>query len=80
MERVIGAYEAKTRLSELLREVKAGRTFTITNKGEVIADLIPSLSKRTRSRFDAVEKMKKFVAECDPVKVDVKALIEEGRS
>ncbi|TAN25021.1 MAG: type II toxin-antitoxin system prevent-host-death family antitoxin [Actinomycetota bacterium] len=80
MVRVIGAYEAKTRLSELLREVKAGRSFTITNKGEVIADLVPSLSIKAQGKLEAVEKMKRFVATSKPVAVDIKALVEEGRS
>ncbi|NNN18762.1 MAG: type II toxin-antitoxin system prevent-host-death family antitoxin [Acidimicrobiaceae bacterium] len=80
MVRIIGAYEAKTKLSALLREVKAGRSFTITNKGEVIADLVPSVSIQTRNRVQAVEKMKKFIAASKPVVVDIKTLIEEGRS
>lgn len=40
----IGAYEAKTKLPELLRRVKSGETFTITNRGKPIADVIPSRS------------------------------------
>ena len=36
----IGSYEAKTKLPELLRQVKAGKSFTITNRGEAIADLV----------------------------------------
>jgi prevent-host-death family protein len=42
----IGAYDAKTRLPELLRQVKAGKRFTITNRGEAIADLVPSKAGR----------------------------------
>ena len=38
----IGSYEAKTKLPELLRQVKSGKSFTITNRGEAIADLVPS--------------------------------------
>lgn len=38
----IGAYEAKTKLPELLRQVKAGTRFTITHRGEAVADLVPS--------------------------------------
>ncbi len=40
----IGSYEAKTKLPELLRQVKTGKSFTITNRGKAIADLVPSLS------------------------------------
>jgi antitoxin (DNA-binding transcriptional repressor) of toxin-antitoxin stability system len=36
----IGSYEAKTKLPELLLQVKVGKSFTITNCGEAIADLV----------------------------------------
>ena len=38
----IGSYEAKTKLPELLRGVQAGKRYTITLRGEPIADLIPA--------------------------------------
>ena len=38
----IGAYDAKTNLPEILRRVEAGETFTITNRGKPVADLMPS--------------------------------------
>ena len=37
----IGSYGAKTKLPELLRQVKTGKSFTITNRGEAIAELVP---------------------------------------
>jgi prevent-host-death family protein len=37
----IGAFEAKTRLSELLRKVERGERFTITLRGRPIAELAP---------------------------------------
>lgn len=37
----IGAFEAKTRLSELLRKVEQGERFTITHRGRPIAELAP---------------------------------------
>lgn len=79
MAKLVSTNEAKTRLSKLLREVKAGSTFTITNKGEAIADLVPSSRRLFRSKLKAVEEMKTFIAESAPVKVDIKALINEGR-
>ena len=36
MKVAIGSYEAKTKLPELLRQVKTGRSFTITNRGEAM--------------------------------------------
>lgn len=38
----IGSYDAKTNLPEILRRVEAGETFTITNRGKPVADLLPS--------------------------------------
>ena len=76
----IGSYEAKTKLPELLRQVKTGKSFTITNRGEAIADLVPSLGMRVKDRFAAAEKLKAFML-ADPVRgVNIKALIEEGRA
>jgi prevent-host-death family protein len=38
----IGIFEAKTHLSEILRRVKRGERFVITNRGEPIAELGPA--------------------------------------
>jgi len=76
----IGSYEAKTKLPELLRQVKSGKSFTITNRGEAIADLVPSASVKTKDRKTAAEKLKAFML-ADPVRgVDIRSLIEEGRA
>jgi len=37
----VGAYEAKTHLSELLEKVEAGEEITITKHGAPIARLVP---------------------------------------
>ena len=77
----IGAYEAKTRLPELLREVKAGRRFTITNRGEAIADLVPSAAARHADGAAAIDRFRAFLRD-NPIKkeVDVRALIDQGRA
>ena len=38
----IGIFEAKTHLSEILRRVRRGERFVITNRGEPIAELGPA--------------------------------------
>lgn len=82
MKTEIGAYEAKTRLPELLREVRAGRRFTITNRGEAVADLVPSAAGIAADAAAAIDRFRAFMRE-HPRKarrqVDVRALIEEGR-
>ena len=77
----IGAYEAKTRLPELLRQVKAGKRFTITNRGVAVADLVPSESVKPKNKSAAVEKFKAFMRE-NPVRgaVAVRGFIEVGRA
>lgn len=44
MLKEVDSYDAKTKLPEILRRVEAGESFTITNCGKPIADLIPSRS------------------------------------
>lgn len=76
----IGSYEAKTKLPELLRQIKAGKSFTITNRGKAVADLVPSLGAKTKDKVAAAEKLKAFMR-ADPVRgVNIKKLIEEGRA
>ena len=81
MKTEIEAHHAKTRLPELLRQVKAGKRFTITSRGEAIADLIPSEGPTPKDKSAAVEKFKTLMREnsvCSAV--DVKEFVEEGRA
>ena len=76
----IGAYEAKTKLPELLRQVQAGKRFTITNRGKPVAELGPpttSTRPNARAAIDAFQAYRK----ANPVRreVNIKAFIEEGR-
>jgi prevent-host-death family protein len=76
----IGSYEAKTKLPELLRQVKTGKSFTITNRGEAVADLVPSASAPAKDKVAAAEQLKAFMR-ANPVRgVNIKKLIEEGRA
>jgi prevent-host-death family protein len=76
----IGAYEAKTKLPELLRQVQAGKRFTITNRGKAIADLIPSEDRSTRNPAAVIDQFLAY-KKANPVrtKLNIKALIEDGR-
>lgn len=80
MNEPIGTYEAKTRLPELLRQVKSGRRFTITNRGEAIADLVPVTGVRGSGGAEAAKRLKAFMR-ADPVKgIDIRKLIDDGRA
>lgn len=76
----IGSYEAKTKLPELLRAVRRGKAFTITNRGQAVAMLVPTGKSKSDDADRAAEEMKAFMR-AQPVRgVDVKALREEGRA
>jgi antitoxin (DNA-binding transcriptional repressor) of toxin-antitoxin stability system len=76
----IGSYEAKTMLPELLRQLKSGKSFTITNHGKAVADLVPSAGARKKDKAAAAENLKAFM-KTEPVRgVNIKELIEEGRA
>ena len=80
MKREIGAYEAKTKLPELLRQVLAGKRFTITHRGKPIAELGPPAAAPRADAKAAIEAFQAY-RRAHPLrrKVDIKALIEEGR-
>jgi prevent-host-death family protein len=43
----IGAFDAKTKLSEILRKVEQGERFTITRNGKAVANLVPAERRPT---------------------------------
>jgi prevent-host-death family protein len=49
----IGAFEAKTRLSELLEHVRRGHVYRITKRGRPVAELRPVQESGRRPRFGA---------------------------
>ena len=81
----VGAYEAKTHLPDLLRKVRSGLRFTITQRGEAVADLVPTGAATRRSGAQAAGRMRRFMrqpnahARSGGPPVDIKALINEGR-
>ncbi len=53
----IGAFDAKTRLSEVLRNVERGDRYTITVRGRAVADLVPTSARNTEGREEAIERL-----------------------
>jgi prevent-host-death family protein len=49
----IGAFDAKTRLSEILRKVDQGERFTITVRGRAIADIVPTSTACSKKQVAA---------------------------
>ena len=59
----VGAYEAKTHLSELLEKVEAGEEITITKHGAPVAKLVPVKKEvRPEERVAAIDRIQKLAA------------------
>ena len=78
MHEEIGSYDAKTKLPEILRRVEAGETFTITNRGKAIADLIPSKSSSREKAKQAIDNLLKMAKKTVPDDV-LRSLKDSGR-
>jgi len=73
----VGAFEAKNRLSELLRATEAGRSFVITRRGRAVARLVPAeqTSDDLQALHDAFVEFRSGIDET----MSVRDLVEEGR-
>ena len=78
MHEEIGSYDAKTKLPEILRRVEAGETFTITNRGKAVADLIPSKSSSREKAKQAIDNLLKMAKKTVPDDV-FRSLKDSGR-
>ncbi len=77
---IVGAYEAKTHLSELLEKVEAGEEITITKHGAPIAKLVPVKKEASSSeRLAAIARIQKLAKSLSLGKLKIKDLITEGR-
>jgi len=76
MNTEIGAYDAKTKLPELLRRAELGESFTITNRGRPVAQIIPMPEdKSTNTVIAEIQELRgKYLADAD-----LKAFKETGR-
>jgi prevent-host-death family protein len=53
----VGIFEAKTRLSEIVRLVEEGEIFTITLRGKPVVDLVPTQRVDRRRVGEAVRRL-----------------------
>jgi prevent-host-death family protein len=51
----VGAFQAKTELSRLLREARAGKRFIITQRGKPVAELRPIESRQKPGKWGDME-------------------------
>jgi prevent-host-death family protein len=79
----IGAFDAKAKLSSLLRLVEIGQEFEITVRGRPVARLAP-IDSKSKQRSLAISKMQNFMQNQVNANagagVDLRALIDEGRA
>ncbi len=72
----VGAYDAKTRLGELLSDVEGGASFVITKHGRPVARLLPvEPASETGGVVDALLRQRAGRT----LGVPIRTLIEEGR-
>jgi prevent-host-death family protein len=75
----VSAFDAKTHLSRLLREVQDGSSITITKRGKPVARLVPVIDDRGRTTSEEIlgqfDEIRKKVGG----KVNIKKYIEAGR-
>jgi prevent-host-death family protein len=79
----IGAFEAKTHFSALLKRAEKGEEIVITRRGKPVAKLVPATPKHDpKSAWAALERMQAAVrkAKLGPISAkEIKELINEGR-
>lgn len=76
--REVGAFEAKTHLSELLAAVEAGETVTITRRGKAVAQLVP-VADSGSERLAALTLLKRLGAGLNLSADEVISARDEGR-
>ncbi len=75
----IGAYEAKTHLSNLLDRVANGEQFTITRHGVPVARLVPAASVAKVDPETAIQRLLDFRKGRRLDVLSIRKLIDEGR-
>ncbi len=76
--KTVGAFEAKTRLSQLLDQVEKGETVTITRHGQPVAVLAPARPAKTGEQWLAeMKRLRKGITLGGTV--TIRQLIDEGR-
>lgn len=75
----VGACEAKTKFSELLRRVEKGERFVITRHGRPVAVLEPVSPARRRNVEEVIAALKEFRKGKTLGGLKIKDLIEEAR-
>lgn len=77
--KTVGAFEAKTHLSQLLEEVQQGEEVLITRHGKAVARLLPLKVNQAEQRLKAIAQLRQFRAGKRLEGLSIQQLREEGR-
>lgn len=77
--KTVGAYEAKTRLAQLLDSVAKGERITITRHGVPVAVLSPAEPAKGVAVAETIRALQRFRRKRRLGGVSLRQLIEEGR-
>ena len=75
----VGAYEAKTKLANLLERVADGERITITKHGVPVATLAPTRERERRPPAEVIADLRHFRRGRRLGRTPLKKLIDEGR-
>lgn len=78
----IGAYEAKTKFSELLERVEKGERVTITKHGRPVAEMVPAHKHDQARAAEGFRRMRELAREVkldDLTWEDLKKMRDEGK-
>jgi prevent-host-death family protein len=79
--RTVGLFEAKQKLSELVKRAREGEKIGITRRGELAAVLVPVPAVPVATLKDIFRDIEKIRRRAKPGRgVNVRDLIEEGRT
>lgn len=79
MRSTVGAYDAKTHLSDLLDRVVRGEAITITRHGRPVARLVPIADSDAADALQAVAELRRLRAGCRLDGLSWRELRDEGR-
>ncbi len=75
----VGAYEAKTRLSQLIDQAAQGEEIIITKHGVPVAVLVPVAALREKDPQAAIAALKDFRRRRRLAGLSIREMVEEGR-
>ena len=76
---MVSAFDAKTHLSRLLREVQDGSSITITKRGRPVARLVPIVEDRGKTTAEEILRQFDEIRKKSGGRVNIRKYIEAGR-